>query len=98
MAAKDSTPAAVQHSTVRPATFTASAADPTKPVQIGPQKVDLSEFDEGQFRKISEPEDSEPYHLKIVEDDLSGNTHHLKNQDHFWTGTKEQFKAQFDKK
>lgn len=42
--------------------------------------------------------DGEPYGLAVVEDEPSGRTHFAKNSVHFWNGTKEEFKAQFDKK
>lgn len=65
--------------------------------QVGPQEVDMTGFDEGSFRKLGEPQGSEMYKLKIVEDDPHGQTHQLKNQEHYWSGTEEQFKAQFEK-
>jgi hypothetical protein len=83
----------------RPATFIPDpeSREPGKMKQIGPQEVDMTGFDDGSFKKLGEPEGSEPYSLKIVEDDPHGQTHHLKNQEHFWSGTAEQFKAHFEK-
>jgi hypothetical protein len=43
-------------------------------------------------------ENGEPYGLAVVENEPSGKTHFCKNSVHFWQGTKEEFKAQFDKK
>ena len=63
-------------------------------LQVGPQAVDVSEY-EGSYHKKDEPDDAEPYGLKIVENDPYGHTHHAQNQDHHWSGTKDQFEAQF---
>jgi hypothetical protein len=95
---EESSPAPIP-STARPATFIhdPSTDDPTRMKQVGPQKVDMTGFDDGSFRKKGETKKDEPYQLMIVEDDPMGHTHHLKNQDHFWSGTEEQFKAQFDR-
>ena len=71
--------------------------DPTKMRQVGPMKVDMEGFD-GAYKKLGEPEGSEPYGLKKLEEpDQYGNTHYLKNQEHFWAGTEEQFKKEFEK-
>lgn len=92
-----SEPAAIP--STRPATFIPDpeSREPGKMKQVGPQKVDVSGYDEGSFKKIGEPEEAEPYKLKIVEDDPHGQTHRAINQEHFWSGTAEQFKAQFEK-
>jgi hypothetical protein len=84
----------------RPATFIPDPApgEPHRMRQVGPEKVDMTGFGDGTFTKLGEPPGSEPYKLKIIEDDPHGQTHHLKNQEHFWSGTAEQFKAQFEKK
>jgi hypothetical protein len=94
---EESTPAPIS-STVRPATFVhdPTSDDPHRMRQAGPMKVDMTGF-EGSYHKKSEPKDAEPYALKIVADDPTGQTHHLKNQDHFWSGTEAQFKEQFDR-
>lgn len=43
-------------------------------------------------------DDGEEYALAIVESDPLGKTHKLRNEAHFWEGTKDEFKAQFEKK
>lgn len=80
----------------RPATFVPDPSDPTKMRQSGPQAVDFTGFD-GEWYKQDEPPDSEPYMRKFVPDDQYGHTVHMKNQDHTWSGTPEQAKAQFSK-
>ena len=42
--------------------------------------------------------DGEPYGLAVVEDEPHGKTHFAKNSLHFWNGTKQEFKEQFEKK
>lgn len=42
--------------------------------------------------------DGEDYAVAIVEDAPNGRTHFAKNTLHFWNGTAEEFKAQFEKK
>lgn len=80
----------------RPDVFVPNPADPKKMTKVGPQDVDMAGFS-GKYHKIDEHKDAEPYGLKIVDDDPYGKTHHLKNQEHFWTGTEAEFKAQFEK-
>jgi hypothetical protein len=41
--------------------------------------------------------DGEVYALAIVKDDPRKRTHKLKNTVHFWEGSEEEFRAQFDK-
>lgn len=41
--------------------------------------------------------DGETYALVVVEDDPNGNTHKLKNTAHYFEGSEEDFKANFDK-
>lgn len=55
--------------------------------------TDLADY-EGEFLH---PSHKEPFGLKIVDDDPYGRTHHAKNRDYFWMGTKDEFKAQFEK-
>lgn len=83
----------------RPATFVPDPKpdEPQRMKQVGPMKVDVEGYDDGSFKKIGEPPGSEPYKLKIVEDDPHGQTHQAINQEHYWSGTEEQFKAQFEK-
>jgi hypothetical protein len=69
-------------------------ADVTKAVQVGPQPVDMADF-EGTYYKKDEPYGSEGYSLQIDESDPYGHTHILKNQEHHWQGTKEQFDLLF---
>lgn len=80
----------------RPATFVPDPTDVSKSRQVGPVAVDMTDFD-GDWYKQDEPKDSEPYGRKLVPDDPYGQTHHFKNQDHYWSGTAEQAKAQFSK-
>jgi len=40
----------------------------------------------------------EEFGLAVVESDPLGKTHKLRNDEHFWEGTKDEFKAQFEKK
>lgn len=43
-------------------------------------------------------DDGETYGLAIIENDPLGRTHKLQNDVHFWEGTKDEFKQQFEKK
>jgi hypothetical protein len=77
-------------------------------VQVGPQAVDMTGF-EGSYIKKSEQAEYDaqggannpnltaplPYGLMEVPDDPYGHTHHLKNNDHYWSGRKDQFELQF---
>jgi len=58
----------------------------TKPADLGDYK--------GKYTMKGE---KEPYGLKEVKDDPHGRTHHLKNVNHYWEGTEEEFKEQFNK-
>jgi hypothetical protein len=99
MPAKDRehTPAAIP--STRPATFVPDpeSREQGKMKQVGPMKVDVTGYGDGSFHKIGEPEEAEAYSLKIVKDDPHGQTHQAINQEHFWSGTAEQFKEQFEK-
>jgi hypothetical protein len=83
----------------RPPVFVPDKSDPTgyAQVQVGPKEpTDLSEY-KGKYRQKDMPPDAPLFGLKIVDDDPYGNTHHLKNSEYHWSGTKEDFKANFDK-
>jgi len=83
----------------RPSTFAPNPADPAHPIQVGPAEVDMTGF-EGEYYKKDEPAGSEAYGMKVLKGKAAseaayGHTHHLKNQEHTWTGTKEQFEKEF---
>lgn len=59
-------------------------------------KVDLSDFNHG--KGFVHTASGEEYGLKLVDNHPHGHTHHLKNAEHYWSGTADQFKAQFEKK
>jgi hypothetical protein len=86
----------------RPETFSPDPSDPTGHAMIktGPQPVDTEGY-KGKYHKIGEPKSAEPYALKIVDADEASQhydrTHHLINQEHFWTGSEAEFKQQFEK-
>lgn len=84
----------------RPPAFVADPKDHTKAIQVGPQEVDTEGYS-GKYHKIDEPANALPYALKVLSDDEASHdydrTHHLINQHHFWSGTKQQFKEQFEK-
>ncbi len=69
---------------------------------LAPQPVETKGYS-GSFRKIDEPEGSEPYKLRTVDADDEealtnfGHTHFAVNQEHFWSGTEKQFRDQFEK-
>ena len=67
-----------------------------KPIdeRVAPSAPTDDQFTGGLFVKTS---DQEEYALCIHEPDSAERTHTLKNSIHFWQGTKEQFKAQFEK-
>lgn len=92
----------------RPKTFAPDPEhphDPTKMRQVGPQPVDTTGYS-GTYYHVNEPEGSEAYGLKVldeVDDEQEiaahyGHTHFLRNQEHSWSGTKEDFKKFFEKK
>jgi len=100
MAKKKPTKVEAPFKSTRPEAFAPDPADPRKAIKVGPQEVDTKGFS-GSYHKLSEPKDAEPYKLKVVEDDEAANhygrTHHLINQENFWTGTEKEFKDQFEK-
>lgn len=53
------------------------------------------DYTDGVFTRTSDGED---YALAIHEPDTYGKTHSAKNSRHFWQGTKEEFKKEFEKK
>jgi hypothetical protein len=59
----------------------------TKPTDLGDYKGSYHLGDE-----------KEPYGLKVVEDEVYGRTHLLKNVEHFWAGTEAEFKDKFNQK
>jgi len=61
--------------------------------EVSTKPDDLKEYKGSYKHKLYK----EPFGLKVVEDDTHGRTHHLKNTDHFWSGTEEEFKQQFEK-
>lgn len=71
----------------------AKAQTAPKPFVHDPTAVDLSDYKDGKFKNSA----GEEFQLKIVEDDELGRTHKLKNKEHFWEGTKDQFKKEFEK-
>lgn len=68
-------------------------AQEAPPIVANPTASDLSEYKDGKFKNSA----GEEFQLKIVEDDELGRTHKLKNNEHFWEGTKEDFKKEFEK-
>jgi len=83
----------------RPSVFAPDPNDPMKAVQVGPAEVDMTGF-EGEYYKKDEPSGSPSYGMKVLKGKAAseaayGYTHTLKNQEHTWSGTKEQFEAQF---
>lgn len=62
-----------------------------EPALVQPKEKDYK----GSYVKT---DDGEEYGLAVVESDPLGKTHKLRNEEHFWEGTKDEFKAQFEKK
>jgi hypothetical protein len=62
-------------------------------IEVSTKPKDLGDFKGSYKHKLYK----DPFSLKVVEDDTHGRTHHLKNNDHYWAGTEEEFKAQFEK-
>lgn len=69
---------------------------------VGRQAVDLEEEGyEGSYKHIAfrgTKEADEAFGLKVDASDPRGKTHQLKSQLHFWEGTEEEFRANFEKK
>lgn len=55
--------------------------------------TDLGDY-EGEYKQLS---NNETFALKVIENDPQGRTHHLKNVDHYWAGTAEEFRQAFEK-
>jgi hypothetical protein len=55
--------------------------------------TDLDDY-EGEYKQLTT---GETFGLKMVENDPQGRTHHLKNVDHYWAGTAEEFRHAFEK-
>ncbi len=64
-----------------------------KPIDTTP--ADLKEF-KGSYKYKFSADKDERFGLKVIEDDPRGETHHLKSVNHYWSGTEQQFKEQFD--
>jgi hypothetical protein len=58
-----------------------------------PTACDLDDYTEGEFKDSK----GEVFLLKTGDADAYGHTHFLKNNDHFWAGSKEAFRALFEK-
>jgi hypothetical protein len=84
----------------RPEAYVTDPNDAKKAIKVGPQPVNTEGYS-GKYHKVDEPENALPYALKVLpEDEAAGHydhTHHLINEHHFWTGSKQQFKEQFEK-
>jgi hypothetical protein len=76
------------------ATIRAQTLDLKTGKLVDSKPTDLDEYEGGYTKKDGDPEES--YGLKVVENDPRGNTHHAKSNDHYWEGTEQQFKEQFD--
>jgi hypothetical protein len=72
--------------TLHPGTF--------EPVKATP--VDLRDFNGGKGHIHTAT--GEEYGLKIVKDDPRGKTHKLKNETHYFSGTEDDYKKNFEKK
>lgn len=55
--------------------------------------TDLDDY-EGEYTQLS---NGETFGLKMVDNDPQGRTHHLKNVEHYWAGTAEEFRQAFEK-
>ena len=75
----------------RPKTVAYMTAEGVKEVSTDPD--DLDEY-EGEYKQLAT---GEIFGLKVVEDDPHGRTRHLKNTDHYWAGTAEEFRQAFEK-
>ena len=60
---------------------------------ISTMPTDLEDF-EGEYKNA---DDGEIYGLKMMVGDPHGRPYHLKNEEHYWSGTPEEFKAKFEK-
>lgn len=60
---------------------------------VSTEPTDLGDY-EGEYKMLS---NNETFGLKVMENDPQGRTHHLKNVDHYWAGTAEEFRQAFEK-
>ena len=65
------------------------------PQGIQTMSTDPTDLDDYEVEK--QLSNGETFGLKMVEDDPQGRTHHLKNVDHYWAGTAEEFRQAFEK-
>jgi len=75
--------------------------NPTRPKQVLTVKGDLidtkpTDLDDYEGAYVNSA-DGETYGLKMSGDDAFGHTHHLKNEEHYWSGTADEFKKLFEK-
>jgi hypothetical protein len=70
----------------------AGGANANIPSVLNPSQPKDSEF-KGNYKKT---DSGEPYALAVVSDDALGRTHKAKNSLHYWEGTAQEFKNQFD--
>lgn len=61
-------------------------------------EVNVTQPDPNDYKgKFLKESDGEVYGLCVVENDPLGRTHKARNDEHFWEGTKAEFKEQFEK-
>lgn len=77
----------------RPATVNVTDPVSGKTTEVSTTPPDLKDY-KGSYTHASYPD---KFGLKVMEDDPHGKTHHLKSVDHFWSGTEDEFKQQFEK-
>jgi hypothetical protein len=73
---------------------------PTTPIRATPlskERVILQPKPEDYKGKFVQNDSGEEFALAVVESDPIGRTHKLRNDEHFWEGTKDEFRAQFEK-
>ena len=75
----------------RPKTISYNTPEGIKEMSTDP--TDLDEY-EGEYTHLST---GETFGLKVVENDPHGKTHHLKNVDHYWVGTADEYRKEFEK-
>ena len=63
---------------------------------VEPQPIDLAAEGYGELVWVYK-RDGSLFSLKVVPDAEFGRTHKLKSQRHFWEGTEEQFRQQFER-
>lgn len=89
--------AAAQASKAVPRPKTVSVTDPVtgKTTEVSTKPTDLKDY-KGSYIHTAYPKDEE-FGLKVIENDPHGRTHHLKSEEHYWEGTADEFKNQFEK-